>query len=268
MKKHRRKLQCLVQRCEFAFYRTDKLQLHLKQSHSTTDRALCPSCGDGPYTLDLLGVHIQTRYLGHSSVLTLELERLMVHQRRCPIPSCAEWTSPSNVQDHIRTHDTIERQKSEECLRERCYDINANIICPCCGMEVSTYSEFQDHVENHLVTDIAHLQACRLAAQTYCGTGSTKWSWSSWFLDRAVPFHSTLLCTFCGFESTVEQDRRFDHHLDLRQDPGTLRPFRIQLLGLLSSWFALHPVFDDLRPKTGSDCKRPKYHATTMYAHV
>jgi len=93
------------------------------------------------------------------------------------------------------------------------------------------------------VTDIAHLQAFRLAYKSKFYWKELAWqSWDvQWYM---LPF----VCTFCG-NATSKRNGMTNHHLELLQDPATIRPFRLQLLGLLGNAFSSHPVFDDLKVK-------------------
>jgi hypothetical protein len=251
MTKHteKQRFPCPVQYCDSTFYRTDKISLHLKQAHTTDEDSICPlpGCGAGPYPLRLLVVHAYVKHDAKSNDPALWGIFWLKNRTRCPMPSCKQWKYVHDIQKHIRSHNSGERLENESVIRKAGFDVRANIICPICETSSSTITDFTNHMYPHLVTDIAHLQACGLAYRYLPRANADVLTWESWTFWPPVPPVSHFLCTFCGDKMQKGNSNVIDHHLDLLQDPATIRPFRLQLLELLGHAFSSHPVFDDLK---------------------
>jgi hypothetical protein len=254
MTKHteKQRFPCPVQICDSTFYRTDKISLHLKQAHTTDEDSICPlpGCRAGPYPLRLLVVHAYVKHHAKRDDPALRGIFWFQYKTRCPMPSCKQWKSVRDIQKHIRSHNSGEHLQNESVIRKAGFDVRANIICPICETTNSTMDDFKNHMDIHYVTDIAHLQACRITYKNLPRAYTNVLTWESWtfwsrlYLVSPVP-HS--LCTFCGDKMQKGNSNVIDHHLDLLQDPATIRPFRLQLLELLGHEFSSHPVFDDLK---------------------
>jgi len=250
MTKHteKQRFPCPVQSCDSTFYRTDKLSLHLRQVHTTDEHSICPlpGCGAGPYPLRLLVVHIYVNHNAKRDDPALRGIFWLGDRTRCPMPSCKQWKYVHDIQKHIRSHNSGERLENELVIRKSGFDVRANIICPICETTNSTMDDFKNHMDLHFVTDIAHLQACRIACKGSRIFQPGNLAWNSWRFWSSVP---RFVCTFCGDKMESRDFYVFDHHLDLLQDSATIRTFRFQLLELLGEDFSSHPVFDDLRAK-------------------
>jgi hypothetical protein len=250
MTKHTEKQRspCPVQSCDSTFYRTDKISLHLKQAHTTDEDSICPlpGCGAGPYPLRLLVAHAYVNHNAKRNDPALRGNFWLENRTRCPMPSCKQWKYVHVIQNHIRSHNSDERFENELVIRKAGFDVRANIICPICEATNSTMDDFKNHMDLHCVTDIAHFQAYQITYKnlTKRSYHSPTWdSWNGWLWDDVC----RIACTFCGDKMQRGESNVFDHHLDLLQDPATIRPFRLQLLELLGHEFSSHPVFDDLK---------------------
>lgn len=252
MKKHTHGCtkKCPVRSCERTFHRKDKLKLHLMADHASEEDAVCsePECESFVLPLALLRVHAwkHTRYGRHQD---FGIESLASGWPVCPISKCTVDFSVkgSTMSQHLLDkHSLDERKAHQQAIGQagHCH-VTGNTICPFCEAKYASHDSLQEHLKEHLLTDVAHYESYhRSLKEASVKLHNWKQYWDRWF---SWSLNSTHHCPACAARVFYSDKPPVDHHLSLLKDNDEIRPHRIALLALLLG-FHRHPVFDELKP--------------------
>ena len=125
--------------CSKEYYRPDKLRYHIRTEHLLETEFVCPipPCNAGPYTFDLLCVHVDSHdsttkrnFLG----LAQSCYNIGQHTLFCPVKDCGAKEKSIYYEYHLLvSHDTDTRASNREAIRGAGYNLDGKTLCPICG---------------------------------------------------------------------------------------------------------------------------------------
>lgn len=134
--------------CGKVCYRPDKLNHHLKTEHLQETEFSCPIplCNAGPYTLELLCIHVFSHDKGtiKSSLGPASSCYFFTgYPSPCPVEDCGEKVKdPRDFPRHLRSHDTNTRDNNREAIRGVGYSEMTGLpLCPICRDSIDTDKE-------------------------------------------------------------------------------------------------------------------------------
>ncbi|KAL1632379.1 hypothetical protein SLS56_003621 [Neofusicoccum ribis] len=253
-----------------SFYRSDKLKVHLRMSH--TEEALCKCPVQGfpsvQLPLDLIYYHADFHHQGdHKTIPVLSQYQKNGSKRvaRCPIGNsnaCGKWIATTQMPSHLLSHSEEDRLKFRTDTLQAGYDsITGQLTCSICLQPFSDPEEFARHIHlRHLLEPgsegaehvsklynilVKHLDRNRRLTRT-----------DLWNFPSDVLRNEHLDCLFCGLvinESYPQSwlhyahtDHIRDHMKIHKEDITEVIQHRRQILKHYPD-FSKHPIFDDLR---------------------
>lgn len=274
MKKHAPPISypCPVLGCAYteqnALYRSDKLKVHLRMSH--TDDALyqCPvqACTIRILPLDLMSGHARLHHQSkHQSIEVLGgyKKNLGAVVARCPIGSskaCKKWTGPAGLSSHILGHSEEDRTKFRAEFEDAGFDsVSGNIVCPICSDLILDNEEFATHIHTrHLLEPDSegaeHFNACYEALLSQSRIKADV-SWRRlWDFPWPYDFKECQSCPGCGLSLVKNSRWGLDAHQESikkhlrmhKEDIAEVIQHRRQILKHYPE-IVHHPIFDDLR---------------------
>ena len=131
--------------CGKVCYRPDKLNHHLKTEHLQETEFSCPIplCNAGPYTFELLCIHVSSHDYGtikSSLGPARSCYFFKGYPSPCPVEDCGEKVnSAMSFSRHLRSHDTNTRDNNREAIRGVGYSEMTGLpLCPICGDSIDT----------------------------------------------------------------------------------------------------------------------------------
>ncbi|SLM39711.1 Zinc finger, C2H2-like [Lasallia pustulata] len=125
--------------CSKEYYRLDKLRYHIRTEHPRETEFVCPipPCNAGPYTFDLLCVHVPSHdpatvriFLGPAESCYEAKNPPLV----CPVKDCGTKVNYYGSRHHLLSHDTDTRASNQEAIRGAGYsELDGLKLCPICG---------------------------------------------------------------------------------------------------------------------------------------
>lgn len=126
--------------CGKEYYRTDKFRNHIVTDHPVETEFFCPIdlCEAGPYTSDLLRVHVtehgEADYKSYKKCSTW-CRLFKEYGSICPVEDCG--TKTSFVISHLLSHDLNTRYINREAIRGAGYcEVSLRPLCPICRFSI------------------------------------------------------------------------------------------------------------------------------------